>query len=152
MDKGKIRIPATTANLGPGFDVLGLALDLWNEVDFELKDPPSRVTVIGEGADSLPVTEYNLIMRSVKQVYDHFDQPWPNNLVLQCNNRIPVFSGLGSSAAAVLAGIMIANSLLEGPLRDDELLEMCSRIEGHPDNITAAKLGGLTISLYEKMI
>ena len=150
MEKGTIKIPATTANLGPGFDVLGLALDLWNEIEFEMKDQPSRVEVVGEGSDILPSTEYNLILRSVKQVYDHFDQDWPRNLVLKCKNDIPVFSGLGSSAAAVLAGVLIANALLEKPFRDDEILEFSSKIEGHPDNIAPAMLGGLTISLYEQ--
>ncbi len=143
MEKGTIKIPATTANLGPGFDVLGLALDLWNEINYEIKDSPSRVEVTGEGADFLPTTEYNLILRSVKQVFDHFDQNWPPNLYVHCKNKIPIFSGLGSSAAAVLAGVLIGNNLLEKPLREDEVLEFSSRIEGHPDNIAAAVFGGI---------
>lgn len=150
MDHGKLRVPATTANLGPGFDVLGLALDLWNEIEFKLSDSPSRVIVKGEGNKILLSSEYNLILRSVKNVYDHFDQKWPTNLVIECNNNIPIFSGLGSSAAAVLAGVLIANTLLGGPLTNDQLLEFCSNLEGHPDNIAPALSGGLTISIYEK--
>ena len=149
MEKGIIRIPATTANLGPGFDVLGLSLDLWNEISFEFKDTPSRIKVSGEGSEILPTTEYNLIMRSIKKVYDHFDQPWPTKLFLQSKNKIPIFSGLGSSAAAVLAGVLIGNQILENPLREDEILDFCTRIEGHPDNIVPAFLGGLVLSTYE---
>jgi homoserine kinase len=150
MEKGTIKIPAMTANLGPGFDVLGLALDLWNQIEFELKDKPSRVEITGEGSSSLPTTEYNLILRSVKQVYDHFHQNYPLNLVVKCHNNIPIFSGLGSSAAAVLAGVLIGNNLLGDPLSDKEVLEFSSKLEGHPDNIAPAVLGGLTISIYEQ--
>ncbi len=150
MEKGTIKIPATTANLGPGFDVLGLALDLWNQIEFELKDKPSRVEITGEGSSSLPTTEYNLILRSVKQIYDHFHQNHPLNLVVKCHNNIPIFSGLGSSAAAVLAGVLIGNNLLGNPISDKELLEFSSKLEGHPDNIAPAVLGGLTISIYEQ--
>jgi homoserine kinase len=141
-----VRVPATTANLGPGFDCLGLALDLWNECTFNLTGSQVVVEVHGEGADQLPKNEDNLIWKSAIQVYEWTGEKPPDGVQVVCHNQIPLTSGLGSSAAAVLTGLLAGNALLEYALEVDELLNLGARIEGHPDNVAAALYGGLVIA------
>ncbi|MBN2388652.1 MAG: homoserine kinase [Anaerolineales bacterium] len=141
-----IRVPATTANLGPGFDALGLALDLWNEAVFlQTEDAHTTLTVSGEGEGSLPADEQNAIAGAVCQLFDLVGKA-PRGLVIHCLNRIPLMSGLGSSSAALLTGLLGANTLLGNPFSHEEILTLATQTEGHPDNVVPAMLGGLVAS------
>jgi len=141
----RVRVPATTANLGPGFDCLGLALDLWNEVRFSVVG--DRVEVILEGPDpaGLPRDETNLVARSFLRLCEEAGKTPPAGLRIDCDIRVPMSSGLGSSSTAVVAGLLGANTLMGRPFDRDRILELAADIEGHPDNVAAALLGGLTI-------
>lgn len=141
----KIRVPATSANLGPGFDCLGLALDLWNEVSFE---PCDQVTfrVRGEGADKLDNQPTNLLTRAFFRVHDLCGRK-AAGVSIQSFNQVPPSSGMGSSAAAIVAGIFGANEMLGGPLTQMDMLKLATEMEGHPDNVAPALLGGLVVSV-----
>lgn len=141
----KIRVPATSANLGPGFDCLGLTLDIWNEVRFEESDSMSY-QVTGEGAEKLNHRPKNLLTDSFKRVFEICDKPM-TEVNLQAHNNILHSSGLGSSAAAIVAGIYGANELLSKPLDTNALIKLATEIEGHPDNVAPAFLGGLVVSV-----
>lgn len=144
-----VRVPATTANLGPGFDCLALALDLWNTCTFITAPGGVRVEVLGEGAGLLPIDDKNLIARAFFQVYRRLGHGMPPGVKINCDNRIPLGSGLGSSAAAALAGIAAANALLGDPLTRMEMLEIAYELEGHADNAAAALFGGLMLVTSE---
>jgi homoserine kinase len=139
-----VRVPATSANLGPGFDALGLALALYNEVTASESDRV-RVTIEGEGAGRLSAGAENVVARGVRQAYEAAGRPF-KGVALACVNRVPTARGLGSSAAAWVGGLVAGNALLGGPLPRDALLALAARSEGHPDNVTAALMGGLTVS------
>ena len=141
----KIRVPATSANLGPGFDCLGLALDIWNEVTFEESDS-FRYQVTGEGAEKLNHRPSNLLTDSFKRVYEICDKPL-KGINIQAHNSILHSSGLGSSAAAIVAGIFGANELLNKPLDSHAIVQLATQIEGHPDNVAPALFGGLVVSV-----
>ena len=143
--------PATTANLGPGYDCLGMALDLWNTVEIEPlpEGAAPSVSVFGEGAGELEDGPENLVYRSMEFLYRELGRPLPP-LRVRCDNEIPLARGLGSSAAAIAGGLAAANALAnitgEGEgFASRELLEMAATIEGHPDNVAAAVLGGLQL-------
>jgi homoserine kinase len=138
-----VRIPATSANLGPGFDALGLALALYNEVDAAEADTVT-VRVEGEGAGRLGIGRDNVVARGVRLAHEAADRPF-KGCAIACVNRIPTARGLGSSAAAWVGGLVAGNALLGGPLSRDALLALAARAEGHPDNVAAALLGGLTV-------
>jgi homoserine kinase len=133
-----VTAPATSANLGPGFDVLAAALDFTNAVVITRRPGPLAVRVIGEGAGELPEDESNLICRSLAEGLDSLD-----GLEIECRNRIPLGRGLGSSAASVCAGLIAANAI--GGLRwsPSEILERATRLEGHADNAAACLTGGI---------
>ncbi|MGH1562260.1 homoserine kinase [Mumia sp. DW29H23] len=149
--------PASSANLGPGYDALGLGLGLYDEVTAEvIGDAGLEVTVEGVGADDVPRDESHLVVRSLRAVLDEVGVAQPG-LRVHCVNRIPHARGLGSSSAAIVGGISAARALLAGgsdtvqplgaaPFDDARALELATRIEGHPDNVAAALLGGLTIA------
>ncbi len=141
-----VRVPATSANLGPGFDCLGLALDLWNEVRFSLAGEGFTYTVSGEGAESLNGQADTLLAQSFYSVYKKLGKNTPPAVLAQAKNGIPLASGLGSSAAATVAGLMGANALLGNPLTVSDLLKMAASLEGHPDNAAPAFWGGLVVS------
>lgn len=143
-----IRVPATSANLGPGFDSLGLALDLWNETVITLAIEYT-VQVNGEGMERLSPGENNMIIQSAQKLANHVGKNLPPFHV-DCINRIPLSSGLGSSAAAKLTGLLGANTLLGKPFSNDEILNLASEMEGHSDNVAPALLGGLVVSTVEK--
>lgn len=143
------RVPATSANLGPGFDCLGLALDLWNETSFSLTGQGLSIEVHGEGQDTLPAEKNNLIIQAAARVYETIAVDFPSDFAIRCSNRIPLSSGLGSSAAAVLTGLMGANTLAGNPLSEMEIFHLAMELEGHPDNISAALYGGLTLSMMD---
>lgn len=140
-----VRVPATTANLGPGFDCLALSLDLWNETTLRLEGEGVQVRVQGEGEGKLPAGVDNLVAQSVLGFFRRMGRPEPPGLSIDCRNAIPMGSGLGSSGSAVLAGLLGANALLGEPAGRDEILRMAVEIEGHPDNAAAALLGGLVV-------
>ena len=140
----RVRVPATSANLGPGFDALGLALALYNEVTIEEADQVS-VSVEGEGRARLDAGAKNVVARGVALGFEVAGRPFPGAR-LHCVNRIPLSRGLGSSAAAWVGGLLAANAVLGEPLDRDGLLAAATRAEGHPDNVAAALLGGLTVS------
>jgi homoserine kinase len=139
-----VRVPATSANLGPGFDALGLALALHNDVEASESDGVS-VTVDGEGAGQLPNGADNVVARGVRLAFDAAGRPF-KGVALRCTNRIPPARGLGSSAAAWVGGLVAGNALAGGALTRDALLSLATRAEGHPDNVAAALFGGLTVS------
>jgi homoserine kinase len=140
----RVRVPATSANLGPGFDALGLALSLYNEVTLE-PAPTIEVSVEGEGKGRLDPGPRNVVVRGVRMAHEAAGRPFPGAR-LRCVNGIPLSRGLGSSAAAWVAGLVGGNALLGDPLDRHGLLALAARAEGHPDNVTAALLGGLTVS------
>ncbi len=143
----RVAVPATSANLGPGFDTLGLALERRDEVTFTVADGPSSARVTGEGEDSLPDDGTHLIVRLALEHLAKRGATAPG-LALQAHNVIPHSRGLGSSAAAVVAALAGAEALLEPGDRLDAagLLDACARREGHPDNVAPALAGGATAS------
>jgi homoserine kinase len=144
----RVRTPATSANLGPGFDALGLALNLHDEVTAQVSGTGIRVQVTGEGAGELPEDESHLVVRCALQTFDRLGGR-PAGLVVSCHNSIPQARGLGSSSAAVVAGILAARALVNGGaelLDDAGVLRLASEIEGHPDNVAPCLLGGFTIA------
>jgi homoserine kinase len=140
----RVRVPATSANLGPGFDALGLALALYNEITASEADGVS-VAIEGEGRGRLPRGGDNVVARGVRRAYEAAGRAF-KGVALTCVNRVPTARGLGSSAAAWVGGLVAGNALLGGPLSRDALLALAARAEGHPDNVAAALLGGLTVS------
>ncbi|WP_127131739.1 homoserine kinase [Georgenia sp. SYP-B2076] len=144
-DQVRVRVPATSANLGPGFDSLGLALGVWDEIRVRAVAGPTTVQVTGEGSGDLPDGEAHLVVRAVRAGLEHAGAPQAG-LELTCHNVIPHGRGMGSSAAAVVAGLLAARGLVGEPesLDDAALLALASRIEGHPDNAAPALLGGAT--------
>ncbi|MEY2915710.1 MAG: hypothetical protein RL454_639 [Actinomycetota bacterium] len=143
-----VHVPATSANLGPGFDTLGMALSYYDELTVEaVANQGATVAVVGEGAGEVATDESNLVVRSIAYTFKHFDQPLPG-LKLSAKNIIPHGRGMGSSGAAVVSGIMAAKGLLEGivEMTQDDLLQVATELEGHPDNVAPALFGGLTIA------
>ena len=150
MTTVEVRAPATTANLGPGYDCLGMALDLWNTLTVEVLPAGSKpaVVVSGEGAGELDVDTQNLTYRAIEFLFNEADSPIPP-LSLRCENKIPLSRGMGSSAAAISGGLVAANRLLDDVFGQDDLLEMAATIEGHPDNVAAAIHGGMRLVVLE---
>jgi homoserine kinase len=142
-----VRVPATTANLGPGFDCLGLALDIYNRVSVE-PAPALSIEVSGEGQGAIPTGEENLVYRGVAVVFHRTGRTLPG-LRLICHNDIPLARGLGSSAAAVVGGMVAANLLLGETLSREALLAIGAAIEGHPDNLAPALFGGCQVVVAE---
>ena len=143
-----VRVPATSANLGPGFDTLGLALALYDELRVTVVEGSGvHVEVTGVGKGEVPTDESNLVARAIRYTFDSVGQAMPG-LRLDANNVIPHGSGLGSSAAAIVSGVMAAKGLLEGvvDLDLDRMLVIATELEGHPDNVAPALFGGLTIA------
>ena len=156
MTEVTVTVPATSANLGPGFDALGLALSLRDEVRVRIEgDSAPEVTlhVDGEGSGTVPRDASHLVVRSLLATYDDVGLARPR-LTMWCRNLIPHGRGLGSSAAAAVAGVVAARELIgSGPdghrLDDDTVLAIATRIEGHPDNAAACLLGGMTVAWTE---
>ena len=154
MTKNQISVlaPATTANLGPGFDCLGMALDIWNRLEVFQEntgagsgpDAPTAVEVVGEGAGELSTGRDNLVYQAMEFLFNEAGEEMPP-VRLRCHNEIPLKRGLGSSAAAIASGLVAANALSTATFTGNDLLEMAATIEGHPDNVAAAVLGGLQL-------
>ena len=148
-----VRAPATTANLGPGYDCLGMALDIWNRLTVSVLPDGAApaVSVSGAGAGELAADTDNLTYRAMRFLYDEAGQAMPP-LALECDNAIPLSRGLGSSAAAIAGGLAAANALLGNPFTANDRLEMAATIEGHPDNVAAAVLGGLRLVVSDPAV
>ena len=148
-DVVRVRVPATSANLGPGFDALGLALGLYDEVDAWVREAGVAIEISGEGEDLASSGEDHLIVRTMRAAFAVIGGQ-PPGLGLRCLNRIPHGRGLGSSAAAIVAGLLAARALAgpdaAGRLAGSALLELATEMEGHPDNVAACLGGGLTIA------
>jgi homoserine kinase len=144
-----VSVPATSANLGPGFDALGLALDHRDRVTARVvADAGVDITVTGAGADTVPRDERHLVYRSMLAAFDHMGTSTPG-IRLSCENAIPHARGLGSSSAAIVAGICVARGLVAGGsllMDDDAVFALAAAIEGHPDNVAPALFGGFTIA------
>ncbi|MFI9384358.1 homoserine kinase [Kutzneria sp. NPDC052558] len=138
-----VRVPASTANLGSGFDALGLALGLYDEVTVEAAASGLDVQVRGEGAGQVPLDEDHLLVRAIRAV-----DGVPDGLIVRCRNTIPHSRGLGSSAAAVVAGVAAGYALV-GKTLDDRALQLAAEFEGHADNAAASMLGGLVLAWGE---
>ena len=157
--KFAIRVPATSANLGPGFDALGMAFDLRDDIEVEFspvlagEKPKTLVAIQGEGAESVATDDSNLVVQAIRQT---IKQPWrfaqpetpQPNISLTCNNRIPHGRGLGSSAAAVVSGVLAGAAYLLGSdgINIQAVYEIATEIEGHPDNAAPAIFGGATVA------
>lgn len=142
----KIRVPASTSNLGPGFDTLSLALSWYNEFTFKVVDKGLKIHKTNFNA--LPVDSSNLVYKSFLEFYKK-QRENPPGLELEINSSIPLAAGLGSSATAIVSGLLAANQLTGNKMSKEELVSLASVLEGHPDNVAAALYGGLTISFSE---
>lgn len=146
-----VTVPATSANLGSGFDSLGLALDLRDEVEAVVLPDGLEVVVSGEAAGEVATDEGHLVVRAMRAAFEELGEQ-PPGLRLTCRNSIPHARGLGSSAAAIVGGIHLARALVEGGrsrLRDPAAFQLAAELEGHPDNVAAASFGGLTVAWRE---
>jgi homoserine kinase len=144
----QVRTPATSANLGPGFDTLGLALTLYDDLSARVTGDSWRVSVTGEGAGELPTDESHLVVRAMLATFDELGAR-PPGVAVECVNRIPQARGLGSSSAAIVGGVQLARALVREQLDDEAALRIAARLEGHPDNVAPCLLGGFTIAWTE---
>jgi homoserine kinase len=143
----RVRVSATSANLGPGFDTLGLALGLHDVVEARVTGSGLDIEVSGEGMEDLAdVGEKHLIARAMRVAFDDMNLPQPPGLALRCVNRIPHGRGLGSSAAAIVAGLIAARALAGAGTSPEDVLPLANVLEGHPDNVAPCLFGGLTIA------
>jgi len=150
MEKVKVRVPASTTNLGPGFDCLGLALKLYNVVEMEkIEGNELIIEIRGEGEDELTRDEKNIIFPAAKSVFDRVGEDF-SGLRIREVNSIPICKGLGSSGAALLAVTIAANALLEAGLTESEILNLAAQLDGHPDNVAASLFGGLVVVSPDK--
>ena len=145
MKQIKVSVPATSANVGSGFDAVGLAVTLYNTATFEESD---KLDISAADGTRIPRGESNLIYRSAKSLFDRVGKRMPPLRIVQ-TNPIPMARGLGSSSACIIAGLLGANRMLGDVLDTQELLTLATAIEGHPDNVAPALLGGLTTSVFE---
>ena len=147
-----VRVPATSANLGPGFDSFGLALARYDEVSVRLREEGLLVEVTGVGADEVPLTHEHLVVRAAARAFESVGEPLPG-LHLRCVNCIPHGGGLGSSASAIVAGLLLGRELIARAggrrLSDDEVLGLANEMEGHPDNVAPALYGGFTLAFLD---
>ena len=144
----KVRVPATVANLGPGFDALGVAIQMHLEIDIEPRRDSVEVMVEGEGAETLPQDESNLVITSMNTFFDHVGRR-PPGYAVRVRNPIPLASGLGSSAAAVVGGLETARALTGRTVPQSEMIKLATEMEGHADNVLPALLGGLVVCYSE---
>ena len=140
-----VRVPATSANMGPGFDCLGIALDIWNTVSVEVGE--ERLEISGQGEGHLPRDSTNMVVSSIERVFEELGRARPL-LSVSCHNEIPTTRGLGSSSAALVGGLVAGNELCGGALSRDDLFRIAAEVEGHPDNVAPALFGGMQIAVY----
>lgn len=146
MDMIRVRVPATSANMGPGFDCLGIALTMYNH--FSIEEVESGLYI--DGCEDAYRNENNLIYVAMQKCFEKIGYiPKTKGLRISLRSDIPISRGLGSSASCIVGGVLAANEIAKGNLSKKEILEIASDIEGHPDNITPAVLGGMTVSIKE---
>ncbi|MDK8624799.1 homoserine kinase [Corynebacterium appendicis] len=143
--RARVTVPGSSANLGPGFDTLGLAVGIYDTVEVEVTSSGLEVEVFGEGADDLPRDSSHLVVKAINSGL-HAADVYAPGLKVTCHNNIPQSRGLGSSAAAAVAGVVAANTLAGDPLSTDEVIQLSSAFEGHPDNAAASVVGGAVVS------
>ncbi|MDU0967635.1 MAG: homoserine kinase [Actinomycetaceae bacterium] len=145
----RVKVPATSANLGPGYDSMGLALAVYDEVSVTAIDGPTTVSVEGAGAGQVPTDDSHLVVQALRLGLDAAGCPL-KGVDMHCHNRIPHSRGMGSSASAIVAGLALAQALA-GPeqLSDADILTLGTRMEGHPDNVAPAVYGGITVAWSE---
>jgi homoserine kinase len=143
-------VPASVANLGSGFDAMGMALNLYNVVELEETDAGYQIEMTGEGEQTLPRDQSNLVAQAISRLFEvtsHQISGWR----LRLTNNIPLQSGLGSSAAAIVGGLVAANAVAGYPLSLKQILSQAIALEGHPDNAAAALLGGVVVIVPQTM-
>ena len=143
-----VRVPASTANIGPGFDCLGIALNMYNRAEFELTDNGLEID-IKDSASFIPVTENNYVYLGFKKVFEEAGERF-DGVHITLESDIPVTRGLGSSSASIVLGLMGANRILNDRFTREELLYMAYKIEGHPDNVAPAIMGGFTVAVPDR--
>ena len=143
--KATVTVPGSSANLGPGFDTLGIALGIYDTVEVEVTESGLEVEIFGEGADDLPRDSSHLVVKAINSGFEAAGVEAPGLRVV-CHNEIPQSRGLGSSASAAVAGVVAANALAEDPLDSAAVVQLSSAFEGHPDNAAASVLGGAVVS------
>ncbi|MFW9033318.1 homoserine kinase [Corynebacterium striatum] len=143
--KAIVTVPASSANLGPGFDTLGIALSLYDTVEVEVTNSGPEVEIFGEGAEDLPRDGSHLVVKAIRSALNAADVSAPGLRVV-CNNNIPQSRGLGSSASAAVAGVAAGNGLAGFPLTEQQVVQLSSAFEGHPDNAAASVLGNAVVS------
>lgn len=149
MKSIKVKIPATTANCGPGFDSIGIACTFYNELEVtELDVDEIQLEVTGEGEGTIPATRDNIVCQAIDKVFRRVGHTC-KGLRLKMNNNIPLARGLGSSAAAIVGGLFAANELSGSKLTRHDIFELATEMEGHPDNVAPAIFGGITVSMME---
>ena len=144
----RVRVPGTSANCGPGFDCLGLACTVYNDLELRLtREPGLSITMTGEGATNIPCDNRNIVWRSAQYLLEKAgkDKEY-RGAVIHMKNRVPLSRGLGSSATAIVAGLTAANALIGNPFNRREILQFATDIEGHPDNVAPAIFGGFTVN------
>ncbi len=148
----RIRVPGTSANCGPGFDTLGIACTIYNELELTLKEEPGlEFFMTGEGAENIPRDERNIVWRSVRYLLERANALEQfRGGIIRMKNEVPLSRGLGSSATAIVAGLKAANVLVGNRFNRRELLQFATRIEGHPDNVAPAIYGGFTVNIMER--
>ena len=154
--KVSVKVPATTANLGPGFDCFGMALPIYNTVSLEETVYPTtglEINIIGDQDEGIsgfiiPTDESNIVYKAIELLYNYTGQT-PPALRINIQSNIPIAKGLGSSASVIVGGVLAANELLGNPADEEALLAIANEVEGHPDNITPAMVGGFTIASAE---
>jgi len=146
----RVRVPATTANLGSGFDTLGMALSFYNVYDVLEELPPGkyRMEIYGEGSRGLRNPRENMVIQSYEKAFEAWGEPAPG-MAFRAQNAVPLCRGLGSSAGAVVGGVLLANAFRKRPLSREELLPLMVCLEGHPDNVVPCCIGGLVISCWD---
>lgn len=144
----KVRVPGTTANCGPGFDVMGIACSIYNELELTLlKEDKLTIEIYGDGADHIPKDGRNMVWHCIKELVDKAGADYKGAHIKMTNN-VPLSRGLGSSATAIVAGLVAANACLDNKFSVQEIFEMATAIEGHPDNVAPALFGGITVSAF----
>ena len=153
MDANRVvvRVPGTSANCGPGFDCLGLAATIYNDLDLTLlEDETLTIEANGDGAETIPTDDKNIVWRAARMIIERSGNGEKfKGGVLRMENRVPMSRGLGSSAAAIVAGLFAANEILGKPFNRNDILKFATEIEGHPDNVAPAIFGGFTVSTVD---
>ena len=146
----KIRVPGSTANCGPAFDVMGMACSIYNELELKLlKEDTINIEVYGDGAKNIPCNSNNMVYQCIKLLVDKAKADY-KGVHIKMTNNVPLSRGLGSSATAIVAGLYAANICLDNKFSNQDIFEMATEIEGHPDNVAPALFGGITVSTHTK--